>query len=108
MGTRCVSPPVISPRPAHRWRHFLGDGRGVGLLWLLVLLLAGLLVWVRNGYGLLVVLLGGAALFAFTWWGSASAQSVAAYLVAWVLLLAAPRPPLEPRTRPGSAAYVGP
>ena len=38
----------------------LGDGRGVGLLWLLVLLLAGLLVWVRNGYGLLVVLLGGA------------------------------------------------
>ena len=40
--------------------YLLGDGRGVGLLWLLVLLLAGLLVWVRNGYGLLVVLLGGA------------------------------------------------
>jgi hypothetical protein len=75
--------------------YLLGDGRGVGLLWLLVLLLAGLLVWVRNGYGLLVVLLGGAALFALTWWGSAAAQSVAAYLVAWVLLLAAPRPLLE-------------
>jgi hypothetical protein len=73
----------------------LGNGRGVGLLWLLVLLLAGLLVWVRNGYGLLVVLLGGAALVALTWWGSADAQSVAAYLVAWVLLLAAPRPLLE-------------
>jgi len=75
--------------------YLLGDGRGVGLLWLLVLLLAGLLVWVRNGYGLLVVLLGGVALFALTWWGSAQAQSVAAYLVAWVLLLAAPRPLLE-------------
>jgi hypothetical protein len=75
--------------------YLLGDGRGVGLLWLLVLLLAGLLVWVRNGYGLLVVVLGGAALFALTWWGSAQAQSVAAYLVAWVLLLAAPRPLLE-------------
>ena len=75
--------------------YLLGDGRGVGLLWLLVLLLAGLLVWVRNGYGLLVVLLGGASLFALTWWGSVTAQSVAAYLVAWVLLLAAPRPLLE-------------
>jgi hypothetical protein len=75
--------------------YLLGDGRGVGLLWLLVLLLAGLLVWVRNGYGLLVVLLGGAALFALTWWGSAHTQSVTAYLVAWVLLLAAPRPLLE-------------
>ena len=73
----------------------LGDGRGVALLWLLVLLLAGLLVWVRNGYGLLVVLLGGAALFALTWWGSAQTQSVAAYLVAWVLLLSAPRPLVE-------------
>jgi hypothetical protein len=75
--------------------YLLGDGRGVGLLWLLVLLLAGLLVWVRNGYGLVVVVLGGAALFALTWWGSAQAQSVAAYLVAWVLLLSAPRPLLE-------------
>ena len=73
----------------------LADGRGVALLWLLVVLLAGLLVWVRNGYGLLVVLLGGAAVFALTWWGSAQAQSIAAYLVAWLLLLAAPRPLLE-------------
>lgn len=73
----------------------LADGRGVALLWLLVVLLAGLLVWVRNGYGLLVVILGGAALFALTWWGSAQAQAVTAYLVAWLLLLAAPRPLLE-------------
>jgi hypothetical protein len=73
----------------------LADGRGVGLLWLLVLLLAGLVVWVRNAYGLLVLLVIGGGLFALTWWGSATAQSVAAYLVAWVLLLAAPRPLLE-------------
>jgi hypothetical protein len=73
----------------------LADGRGVALLWVLVVLLAGLLVWVRNGYGLLVVLLGGAAVFALTWWGSTQAQSIAAYLVAWLLLLAAPRPLLE-------------
>ena len=73
----------------------LAAGRGVALLWVLVLLLAGLLVWVRNGYGVLVVLLGGAALFALTWWGSAQVQAVTAYLVAWLLLLAAPRPLVE-------------
>lgn len=81
--------------------YLLGAGRSVGLLWLLVLLLAGLLVWVRNGYGLLVLLLLGGGLFALTWWGSAQAQSLAAYLVTWLLLLAAPRPLLELMSRRG-------
>lgn len=73
----------------------LADGRGVLLLWLLLLLLAGLLVWVRNGYGVVVLLVGGGAVFALTWWGSDQVQAIAAYLVAWLLLLAAPRPLLE-------------
>ena len=95
-GARCS--PRATSRPALLGllaAYLLADGRGVGLLWLLLLLLAGLLVWVRNGYGLLVVLVGGGALFALTWWGSDQVQSVAAYLVAWLLLLAAPRPLLE-------------
>jgi hypothetical protein len=75
--------------------YLLGAGHGVGLLWLLVLLMAGLLLWVRNGYGLLVVLVLGGGVFALTWWGSVQAQSVTAYLVTWLLLLAAPRPLLE-------------
>jgi hypothetical protein len=75
--------------------YLLGAGHGVGLLWLLVLLMAGLLLWVRNGYGLLVVLVLGGGLFALTWWGSEEAQAVAAYLVTWTLLFAAPRPLLE-------------
>jgi hypothetical protein len=75
--------------------YLLGAGRGVGLLWLLVLLLAGLLVWVRNGFGLLVLLVLGGGVFALTWWGSPDAQSAAAYVVAWLLLLSAPRPLLE-------------
>ena len=75
--------------------YLLGAGRAVGLLWLLVLLLAGLLAWIRNGYGLLVVLVLGGGLFALTWWGSAELQSIAAYLVTWTLLLAAPRPLVE-------------
>lgn len=81
--------------------YLLAAGRGVALLWLLLVLLAGLLVWVRNGYGLLVVVALGGAVLALTWWGSDDAQSVAAYLVAWLLLLAAPRPLVELLGRAG-------
>ena len=50
---------------------------------------------VRNGYGFLVLLAGGAGVFLVTWYGDGHVQSVAAYLTAWLLLLAAPRPLLE-------------
>ena len=73
----------------------LAAGRSVGLLWLLVLMLAALLLWVRNGYGFLVLLVGGAGIVALSWWGDGRVQSVAAYLIAWLLLLAAPRPLIE-------------
>jgi len=73
----------------------LAAGRGVGLLWLLVLLAALLLLWVRNGYGFLVLLAGGAGVLLLTWYGDGTVQSVAAYLITWLLLLAAPRPLLE-------------
>jgi Peptidase M50B-like len=73
----------------------LSAGRSVGLLWLLVLLTAALLLWVRNGYGFLVLVAGGAGVLLLTWYGDGRVQSVAAYLIAWLLLLAAPRPLLE-------------
>jgi hypothetical protein len=73
----------------------LADGRSVGLLWLLVALTAGMVLWVRNGYGFLVLVAGGALVLAVTWYGDGRLQSVAAYLVAWLLLLAAPRPLVE-------------
>jgi hypothetical protein len=73
----------------------LADGRSVGLLWLLVVLAAVLILWVRNGYGLLVLLLGGAGVLLLTWYGDGTVQSVAAYLIAWLLLLSAPRPLVE-------------
>jgi hypothetical protein len=73
----------------------LAAGRSVGLLWLLLALLAVLMVWVRNGYGFLVLLLGAGAVLLLTWYAAPQVQSVAAYLLAWVLLLAAPRPLLE-------------
>ena len=73
----------------------LANGRSVGLLWLLVVLTGALILWVRNGYGLLVLLLGGAGVLLLTWYGDGTVQSVAAYLIAWLLLLAAPRPLVE-------------
>jgi hypothetical protein len=73
----------------------LADGRSVGLLWLLVVLTAAMVLWVRNGYGFLVLLIGGAGVLLVTWYGDGQVQSVAAYLIAWLLLLASPRPLVE-------------
>jgi hypothetical protein len=73
----------------------LASGHSVGLLWLLVLLVLVLLVWVRNLHGLLVLVVGGALALAVSWYAEPRVQSVVAYLVAWLLLLAAPRPVVE-------------
>jgi hypothetical protein len=73
----------------------LAAGRGVAMLWLLLLLMAALLVWVRNLYGLLTLVVGGVGVGLLTWYGAPEAQSVVAYLIAWLLLLAAPRPLVE-------------
>jgi hypothetical protein len=73
----------------------LGVGRAVGLLWVLLLLLTLLLVQIRNWFGLWSVLVSAVAVFAVSWWLPPGSQSAFAYLVAWFLLLAAPRPVLE-------------
>ncbi|WP_139977772.1 M50 family metallopeptidase [Nocardioides litoris] len=73
----------------------LAEGRAVALLWLAVVLLLALLVWVRNAYGAVTLLAFGAAVGLLTWYADPAVQSLAAYLVAWLLLLAAPRPLLE-------------
>ncbi|MDE0778393.1 M50 family metallopeptidase [Nocardioides sp.] len=73
----------------------LAAGRGVTMLWLLLLLMAALLVWIRNVYGLATVVLGGVGVGLLTWYGDPELQSVVAYLIAWLLLLSAPRPLVE-------------
>ncbi|TQL67097.1 peptidase M50B-like protein [Nocardioides albertanoniae] len=73
----------------------LAAGHALGLLWLLVAAMLVLLLWVRNGYGLVVLLVLGAALGAISWYGDDRIQTVAATLVTWLLLLASPRPLLE-------------
>jgi hypothetical protein len=73
----------------------LAHHRAVGLLWALLILLALLLIQVRNWFGLWSVLLSAAVVFAVSWWLQPQAQSAFAYALTWFLLLAAPRPVLE-------------
>jgi len=75
--------------------YLLHQRHALAVLWLAVLLLALLLLQIRNFYGLYAVLVAGVAVFAVSWWGSDQVQSLAAYTGTWFLLLAAPRPVLE-------------
>ena len=73
----------------------LAAGHAIGLLWALLVLLALLLVQIRNWYGLWSVLATGAVVFAATWWLPPDGQAAFAALATWFLLLAAPRTVLE-------------
>jgi hypothetical protein len=77
----------------------LAAGYAVGLLWALLMLLALLLVQIRNWYGLWSVLVTGSLVFAATWWLPAEGQAAFAHLVTWFLLLAAPKTVLELQTK---------
>jgi len=82
----------------------LANQRAVGLLWALVILLALLLIQVRNWFGLWSILASAAVVFAVSWWLDPQAQSAFAYTLTWFLLLSAPRPVLELQAhRRGSA-----
>lgn len=76
----------------------LASGHAVALLWALLLLLALLLVQIRNWYGLWSVLVTGGVVLAATWWLPPDGQTAFAALATWVLLLAAPRTVLELHT----------
>jgi len=83
----------------------LAAGYAIGLLWALLVLLALLLVQIRNWYGLWSVLVTGALVFAATWWLPAQGQAAFAHGVTWFLLFAAPKTVLElqAKRRSGSA-----
>jgi hypothetical protein len=73
----------------------LRERHALAVLWLAVVLLALLLLQIRNFFGLWIVLVAGVGVVGVTWWGSDAAQSLAAYAGTWFLLVAAPRPVLE-------------
>jgi hypothetical protein len=76
----------------------LAHHRAVGLLWVLLILLALLLIQVRNWFGLWSILISAAVVFGVSWWLGPQAQSAFAYVLTWFLLMAAPRPVLELQT----------
>lgn len=73
----------------------LASGHSLALLWLAVGWLALMLLQIRNAYGLLVLLVCGAAAGLASWYLPGTAVSLLAYLLTWLLLLAAPKPVLE-------------
>lgn len=72
----------------------LAQGRAVALLWALLVLLALMLLSIRNLFGLWVVLVLGAGVAAVTR-ADPVIQSAVAYTLTWFWLLAAPRTVLE-------------
>lgn len=81
-------------------------GHAAAALWLTVFGLAAILIWTRNLYGLFVVGLLAIGLALASWYAQPLPVSLLAHLLAWLLLLAAPRPVLEltGQRRPGSDA----
>ncbi|WP_245630423.1 M50 family metallopeptidase [Granulicoccus phenolivorans] len=82
----------------------LSHGRAVLLLWCFTILLLLMLIYIRNWYGLLVTLFALVAVALLSWFAAPQWQSAAAYLLTWILLLAAPRPVLELARRPAAGS----
>ena len=81
-------------------------GHSSAALWLTVFGLAAVLIWTRNLYGLAVVGLLAVGLALASWYAQPLPISLLAHVLAWLLLLAAPRPVLEltGQRQPGSDA----
>lgn len=73
----------------------VGGRRPLLALWLGLLLLALVLLMIRNLFGLWVVLVTAGALLAVTWWGTPVVHGAAAWALTAFLLLGAPRAVVE-------------
>jgi len=66
-------------------------GHSVAVLWLTLVMLVVLLALVKNVFGLLTILVAGVVIFDFARYGTVTHQTLAAYGVAWLLLLSGVR-----------------
>ncbi|MFJ3949302.1 M50 family metallopeptidase [Streptomyces libani] len=73
----------------------LAAGHITALLWGATALLLAMLIMIRNAYGVLTVVLTGAAFVLVSWLTTAQVQAAFAYAVVWFLLLGGVRPPFE-------------
>ena len=76
----------------------IGLDRPLLALWLGLLVLALVLLQIRNFYGLYVVLVAAVLLLGVTWWGTPVVQAMTAWSVTTFLLLGAPRTVLDMQT----------
>lgn len=65
------------------------------LLWAMLVMLAAMLLLIRNVFGAFTLLVVGAAVFALSWFTPPQVQAVTAHLVVWFLLFGGVRPILE-------------
>ncbi|MGA5700937.1 M50 family metallopeptidase [Peterkaempfera bronchialis] len=86
-----LAPPLLGLGGA----ALLAAGHITALLWTAIVLLAGLLVMIRNAFGALSVLVTGAAFLLVSWYAGDQVQAAFAYLGVWFLLLAGVRPVVE-------------
>ncbi|MEV0398539.1 M50 family metallopeptidase [Actinoallomurus sp. NPDC050550] len=86
-----VTPPLLGLGAA----ALLAVGHITALLWASIVLLAAVLLMVRNAYGVVSVVTTGAVVFAVSWFGTATVQAAFAYAFTWFLLLAGARPVVE-------------
>lgn len=73
----------------------LSRGYALAALWAAVLLLALLLLQIRNFFGLYVVLLAAVVVVAVSWWAAPEAKVALAHVGTWFLLFGAPRAVVE-------------
>lgn len=86
-----VTPPLLGLGSA--W--LVTAGHVAAMLWTFTALLAAMLIVIRNAFGVVSVLVAGAATFSVSWFASVALQAAFAYLLTWFLLLAGLRPVLE-------------
>lgn len=96
------APPLIGLAGA--W--LLAAGHITALLWTATALLGGMLVMIRNAFGVLTVVLTGGAFLLVSWLAEPQVQAAFAYTAVWFLLLAGARPvvELQSKRRYGEAA----
>ena len=73
----------------------LASGRITLLLWLSILLIAPMLVMIRNAFGVVSIVVTGSLLFVVSWYADARWQAAFAYAAVWFLLIGGVRPVLE-------------
>lgn len=70
-------------------------GLVVLLLWIMLALLAAMALFIRNAFGIAVIVVVGFGVFAVAWWADTDVRSTLAHLGAWFLLVGAVRPVWE-------------